>query len=113
MFDPVSVLLLPRTVRLVLNDGGTCLLAGNEIVINVGSRAAVSDIPGRKVVRALIHIEVLELDYLPSRVIVARGRLCRRRDDAGFPPVRQLGDDRRARPPAHGTGRVSTKEECS
>ena len=36
----------PKTIEVVLNDGGTRVLAGNEVVLNVGSHAAVPDVPG-------------------------------------------------------------------
>jgi pyruvate/2-oxoglutarate dehydrogenase complex dihydrolipoamide dehydrogenase (E3) component len=63
----------PKTVQVALNDGDARLLAGKEVVINVGSHAAVPNIPGLKAVRALTHIEALELDYLPSHLIVLGG----------------------------------------
>src|ERR1700735_3883868 len=36
----------PKTIEIALNEGGTRVLAGNQIVINVGSHAAMPDIPG-------------------------------------------------------------------
>ncbi|WP_245287035.1 FAD-dependent oxidoreductase [Bradyrhizobium sp. Tv2a-2] len=63
----------PKAIQVALNDGGTRLLEGDSIVINVGSRAAVPDIPGLKAARPLTHIEALELDYLPSHLIVLGG----------------------------------------
>src|SRR4029077_5528389 len=63
----------PKTVQVVLNDGGIRLLTGNEVVINVGSHAAVPRIPGLKAARALTHIEALELDYMPPHLIVLGG----------------------------------------
>ena len=63
----------PKTVQVVLNDGGIRLLTGNEVVINVGSHAAVPRIPGLKAARPLTHIEALEVDYLPSHLIVLGG----------------------------------------
>ena len=46
------------------------LLTGREVVVNVGTHAAIPDIPGLEAARALTHIEALELDYLPSHLIV-------------------------------------------
>ena len=63
----------PKTIEVTLNDGGTRLLTGNEVVINVGTHAAIPDIPGLEAARALTHIEALELDYLPSHLIVLGG----------------------------------------
>jgi pyruvate/2-oxoglutarate dehydrogenase complex dihydrolipoamide dehydrogenase (E3) component len=63
----------PRTIEAALNDGGTRLLEGKEIVVNVGSRAALPDISGLQQSRALTHIEALELDEVPPHLIVLGG----------------------------------------
>jgi pyruvate/2-oxoglutarate dehydrogenase complex dihydrolipoamide dehydrogenase (E3) component len=62
-----------KTLEVALNDGGIRRLEGNEAVINVGSHAAIPAIPGLEEARALTHIEALELDYLPSHLIVLGG----------------------------------------
>jgi pyruvate/2-oxoglutarate dehydrogenase complex dihydrolipoamide dehydrogenase (E3) component len=41
--------------------------------VNVGSHAAIPNITGLEAARALTHIEALELDYLPSHLIVLGG----------------------------------------
>lgn len=63
----------PKTMEVSLNDGGTRSLTGNEIVLNVGSHAAIPDIPGLSEAHALTHIEALELDDLPPHLIVLGG----------------------------------------
>jgi pyruvate/2-oxoglutarate dehydrogenase complex dihydrolipoamide dehydrogenase (E3) component len=63
----------PRTVEVHLNDGGTRLLAGERVFLNLGSHAAVPDIPGLAAARPLTHVEALDLDYLPSHLIVLGG----------------------------------------
>ncbi|RZN18269.1 mercuric reductase [Bradyrhizobium sp. Leo121] len=63
----------PKTLQVALNDGGTRLLAGDEVVLNVGTHAAIPEIAGLKAARALTHIEALEVDYLPSHLIVLGG----------------------------------------
>ena len=63
----------PKTIEVALNDGGARTLAGAEIVLNLGSHAAIPDIPGLAATRPLTHIEALELDYLPSHLIVLGG----------------------------------------
>jgi pyruvate/2-oxoglutarate dehydrogenase complex dihydrolipoamide dehydrogenase (E3) component len=63
----------PKMIEVALNQGGTRLVTGNEIVINVGSHAAMPDIPGLKEAHALTHIEALELDELPSHLIILGG----------------------------------------
>lgn len=63
----------PRTIEVQLNDGGTRLLTGTQVVVNVGTHAAIPNIPGLEAARALTHIEALELDYLPAHLIVMGG----------------------------------------
>jgi pyruvate/2-oxoglutarate dehydrogenase complex dihydrolipoamide dehydrogenase (E3) component len=63
----------PKTIEVALNEGGTRLLAGNEVVINVGSHAAMADVPGLRDARPLTHIEALELDDVPPHLIVLGG----------------------------------------
>ena len=63
----------PRIFEVHLNNGGMRLLAGERVFINLGSHAAVPDIPGLAAARPLTHVEALELDYLPSHLIVLGG----------------------------------------
>src|SRR6266480_2517145 len=63
----------PRTVEVRLNDGGTRVLAGDKIFLNVGTHAAIPSVPGLEAARPLTHVEALELDYLPSQLIVLGG----------------------------------------
>jgi pyruvate/2-oxoglutarate dehydrogenase complex dihydrolipoamide dehydrogenase (E3) component len=46
----------PKTIEVALNDGGTGLISGNEVVINVGTHATIPNIPGLEAARALTHI---------------------------------------------------------
>jgi pyruvate/2-oxoglutarate dehydrogenase complex dihydrolipoamide dehydrogenase (E3) component len=63
----------PKTIEVALNEGGTRLLMGDQVVINVGSHAAIPDVPGMEAARPLTHIEALELDYAPAHLIVFGG----------------------------------------
>jgi pyruvate/2-oxoglutarate dehydrogenase complex dihydrolipoamide dehydrogenase (E3) component len=63
----------PKTIEVHLNDGGIRVLTGEKVFLNVGTHAAVPDVPGLKAARPLTHIEALELDYLPSHLIVLGG----------------------------------------
>ncbi|MGH6678469.1 MAG: FAD-dependent oxidoreductase, partial [Bradyrhizobium sp.] len=63
----------PRTIEVRLNDGGTRLLQGDRVFVNVGSHAAIPDVPGLAAARPLTHIEALELETLPSHLIVFGG----------------------------------------
>jgi pyruvate/2-oxoglutarate dehydrogenase complex dihydrolipoamide dehydrogenase (E3) component len=63
----------PKTLEVLLNDGGTRVLAGDQVFLNVGTHAAIPSVPGLEAARPLTHIEALELDYLPSHLIVLGG----------------------------------------
>ena len=63
----------PKTLEVRLNDGGTRALAGDQIFLNLGTHAAIPGVAGLADARPLTHIEALELDYLPSHLIVFGG----------------------------------------
>src|SRR5262249_11117446 len=63
----------PKTLEVRLNDGGTRVLIGERVFVNVGTHAAIPSVPGLEVARPLTNIETLELDYLPSHLIVLGG----------------------------------------
>ena len=63
----------PKTLEVRLNDGGTRLLTGDQVFLNVGTHAAIPSVPGLEAAQPLTHIEALELDYLPPHLIVLGG----------------------------------------
>jgi pyruvate/2-oxoglutarate dehydrogenase complex dihydrolipoamide dehydrogenase (E3) component len=63
----------PKTLEVTLNDGGTRLLEANKIFLNLGTHAAVPNVPGLAAAQPLTHVEALELDYLPANLIVIGG----------------------------------------
>src|ERR1700726_3705732 len=63
----------PKTLEVRLNDGGTRVLAGDRVFLNLGTHAAIPSIPGLDAAGPLTNIEALELDYLPSHLIVLGG----------------------------------------
>ncbi|TPI58481.1 mercuric reductase [Mesorhizobium sp. B3-1-3] len=62
-----------KTIEVALNDGGTRVLTGDKVVINVGTHAAIPGIPGLEQAQPLTHISALELDILPPHLIVLGG----------------------------------------
>src|SRR5947207_501526 len=62
-----------KTIHVQLNEGGSRLLAGERIFLNVGTHAAVPDAPGLAGAKALTHVEALELDRIPEHLIVLGG----------------------------------------
>jgi pyruvate/2-oxoglutarate dehydrogenase complex dihydrolipoamide dehydrogenase (E3) component len=63
----------PKTLEVQTNDGATRVLTGDQIFLNLGSHAAIPDIPGLASAAPLTHIEALEFDYLPSHLIILGG----------------------------------------
>jgi pyruvate/2-oxoglutarate dehydrogenase complex dihydrolipoamide dehydrogenase (E3) component len=63
----------PKTVEVHLNDGGTRLLAGGRVFLNLGTHAAIPSVPGLEAARPLTHLEALELDHLPTHLVVLGG----------------------------------------
>src|SRR5882757_9781168 len=63
----------PKTLEVRLNDGGTRVLAGDQVFLNLGTHAAIPNVPGLEAARPLTNIEALEVNYLPSHLIVLGG----------------------------------------
>jgi pyruvate/2-oxoglutarate dehydrogenase complex dihydrolipoamide dehydrogenase (E3) component len=63
----------PKTLEVQLNDGGTRVLAAEQVFLNLGSHAAMPPVPGLEAARPLTHIEALELDHVPPHLIVLGG----------------------------------------
>src|SRR4030088_2062016 len=65
--------LAPKTLEVKLNDGETRVLAADKVFLNVGTRAAIPNVPGLEQAQPLTHVEALELDYLARHLIVIGG----------------------------------------
>jgi len=63
----------PKTLEVELNDGGTRVLVGDRVFIDIGTHAAIPSVAGLEAARPLTNIEALELDYLPPHLIVLGG----------------------------------------
>ena len=63
----------PTTVTVALNEGGTRTLTADRLFLNLGTHAAIPDIPGLAEAAPMTHIEILELDRLPEHLIVIGG----------------------------------------
>jgi pyruvate/2-oxoglutarate dehydrogenase complex dihydrolipoamide dehydrogenase (E3) component len=68
-----GIFVAPKTLEVRLSDGGTRRGAGDQIVVNVGTHAAIPDITGLAPAHPLTHIEALELDHVPSHLVVLGG----------------------------------------
>jgi pyruvate/2-oxoglutarate dehydrogenase complex dihydrolipoamide dehydrogenase (E3) component len=63
----------PRTVEIELREGGTRTINGERVFLDLGSRAAVPEVPGLAEATPMTHVEALELDRLPRHLIVLGG----------------------------------------
>jgi pyruvate/2-oxoglutarate dehydrogenase complex dihydrolipoamide dehydrogenase (E3) component len=63
----------PKTLEVRLRDGGTRVLTGQRVFLNLGTRATIPPIPGLADAGPLTHIEALELDRLPAHLVVLGG----------------------------------------
>jgi pyruvate/2-oxoglutarate dehydrogenase complex dihydrolipoamide dehydrogenase (E3) component len=63
----------PKTLEVRLNDGGTRLLVGDQVFVNIGTHATIPSVPGLDAAGPLTNIELLELDYVPQHLIVLGG----------------------------------------
>ena len=63
----------PKTIEVRLNDGGTRMLTGDRVFLNLGTHATIPPIPGLADAGPLTNIELLELDRLPEHLVVLGG----------------------------------------
>jgi pyruvate/2-oxoglutarate dehydrogenase complex dihydrolipoamide dehydrogenase (E3) component len=63
----------PKTIEVALNAGGTRVLTAPRVVLNLGTRATIPDIPGLAAAAPLSNVELLDLDRLPGHLIVLGG----------------------------------------
>jgi pyruvate/2-oxoglutarate dehydrogenase complex dihydrolipoamide dehydrogenase (E3) component len=63
----------PKTVEVNSADGPVRLLAGDQVFLDVGTHAAIPDVPGLKAAKPMTHVEALELDRLPEHLVVLGG----------------------------------------
>src|ERR1700749_3679627 len=55
----------PKTLEATLPDGTKRFLQGKNVVIGIGTHAAIGNIPGLASAKPLTHVEALELDVVP------------------------------------------------
>ena len=63
----------PKTVEVSLNDGGVRMLTADRLVLCLGTRATMPEIPGLAEAMPLTNVEILELGTLPDHLIVLGG----------------------------------------
>src|SRR5262245_51336756 len=63
----------PKTLEVRLNDGGTRVLTGERVFLNLGTHATIPPVPGLAEAGPMTNIELLELDRLPEHLVVLGG----------------------------------------
>ena len=63
----------PRTVEVDRTGGGKRTVSGERVFLDLGSRAAMPEVPGLAQARPMTNVEVLDLDRLPEHLIVIGG----------------------------------------
>ena len=63
----------PKTIEVATANGKKRVLHGKKVVINIGTRATIDPTPGLVEAKPMTHVEALELDYVPPRLLVIGG----------------------------------------
>jgi len=63
----------PRTVEIDLKSGGKRTISGDRVFLDLGSRAAMPELPGLRAASPMTHVEILDLERLPGHLIVLGG----------------------------------------
>src|SRR6516225_7722340 len=63
----------PKTLEVRLREGGTRVLKGERVFLNLGTRATIPPTPGLADARPMTNIELLEIDRLPAHLVVLGG----------------------------------------
>ena len=82
----------PKTLEVQLNDGGTRVLAGDQVFLNLGTHAAIPPVPGLEGRPAADPYRGARTRLRAVASGRARRRLCRSRTGPGLSPLRQPCD---------------------
>jgi len=63
----------PRLLQIDMPDGSKRQVRGKNVLIGTGTRATLGATPGLAAAKPLTHIETLELDTLPERLVILGG----------------------------------------
>ena len=62
-----------KKIEVTGTEGDKRIVTGDKVVVCTGSRAKIDDIPGLREAKPLTHIEILELDEIPSHLLILGG----------------------------------------
>jgi pyruvate/2-oxoglutarate dehydrogenase complex dihydrolipoamide dehydrogenase (E3) component len=63
----------PKTVAVSFNDRSTRTITSQRVILSVGTRATIPDVPGLADARPMTHVEALDLQRVPERLLVLGG----------------------------------------
>ena len=63
----------PKTVLVDLYDGGVRTITGERVILSLGTRATIPEVPGLADARPMTHVEALDLERAPDHLIVVGG----------------------------------------
>ena len=63
----------PKTVAVNLNDSGAQTITGERVILSLGTRASIPEVPGLAGARPMTHVEALDLERVPDHLIVVGG----------------------------------------
>jgi pyruvate/2-oxoglutarate dehydrogenase complex dihydrolipoamide dehydrogenase (E3) component len=63
----------PKTVVVDLNDGSTRTITAERVILSLGTRATIPDVPGLTDARPMTHVEALDLERVPDHLLVIGG----------------------------------------
>jgi pyruvate/2-oxoglutarate dehydrogenase complex dihydrolipoamide dehydrogenase (E3) component len=69
----VTRFIAPRTVEIELRDGATRTIQGDRVFLDLGSLAAIPEVPSLIEATPMTRVELLELERLPRHLIVLGG----------------------------------------
>lgn len=63
----------PKTITVAENDGGRRNIACERVILSLGTRATIPDVPGLMDAQPMTHVEALDLERVPDHLIVVGG----------------------------------------
>jgi pyruvate/2-oxoglutarate dehydrogenase complex dihydrolipoamide dehydrogenase (E3) component len=63
----------PKTAQVSLNGGGTRMIRGDRVFLNVGTHATIPETPGLAEAKPMTHVEALNLQRLPPHLVILGG----------------------------------------
>ena len=62
-----------RTIEVALVEGGTRVIRGEKVFLDLGAFAAKPELPGIEAAGAMTHVELLDLDTKPEHLVILGG----------------------------------------